>query len=531
MKPMTNSPLTPQEPSAAASPIAVEPAAARRALLVSDSEATTELEDRLAAAGLTVSRAAAREALRAVKELEPSLILLAFGGRESESGFVTLARRLRTDFSTLAVPVVFLFREDGRTLRSAAQHFGADDYFAQDAPAEEIRARLASLFWRVEAGRRAAPALAEQRDEIDNFIFLLDAVAADAKQGLTGTIALIEAAGSGASGSLLRKAHAFLKLNLRRADAVAFYGPTTLVAYLPGADASAARATLVRLREEFRATRPGSDLLAGLAAFPADGAEVEALVERGEVALAAARSASDIGRIQVYGADPAAGPAHAMTLETGQETRRGATGASAAELMMRETTAGVGQMSGAASEASPDTIVPSQTLREPSAGSQTERKATGGDATRAASQASREAMVETPTPEEFRPRRSTLRRLMLVISDAARMAQVNLLMRSASYEVRAAFDGNHALNLLRIDTPDVLLLDYDLHGMSGAEMLRRLRQQVGAGRLPPAVVLVAPGRDDARREVTEAGARAVVELPYDPVELLDTLSAADRGEE
>ena len=33
-----------------------------------------------------------------------------------------------------------------------------------------------------------------------------------------------------------------------------------------------------------------------------------------------------------------------------------------------------------------------------------------------------------------------LRRVMLVVSDAERMAQGNLLMRSAAYEVRAAFD-------------------------------------------------------------------------------------------
>jgi len=40
-----------------------------------------------------------------------------------------------------------------------------------------------------------------------------------------------------------------------------------------------------------------------------------------------------------------------------------------------------------------------------------------------------------------------LRRVMLVVSDGERMAQINLLMRSAAYEVRAAFDGQHALNL------------------------------------------------------------------------------------
>ena len=55
------------------------------------------------------------------------------------------------------------------------------------------------------------------------------------------------------------------------------------------------------------------------------------------------------------------------------------------------------------------------------------------------------------------------RRLLLTVSDAARMAQLNSLIRSAGYEARAAFDGQQALDLLRIERPDLLLLDYELH--------------------------------------------------------------------
>jgi two-component system chemotaxis response regulator CheY len=112
---------------------------------------------------------------------------------------------------------------------------------------------------------------------------------------------------------------------------------------------------------------------------------------------------------------------------------------------------------------------------------------------------------------------------MLVVSDAERMAQVNLLMRSAAYEVRAAFDGQHALNLLRIDRPDALVVDYELRDMDGAEMLGRLGKQSRAGHAPPALLLVPSGREGLRAGALAAGARGVVETPYDAVELLDTL--------
>ena len=112
---------------------------------------------------------------------------------------------------------------------------------------------------------------------------------------------------------------------------------------------------------------------------------------------------------------------------------------------------------------------------------------------------------------------------MLVVSDSVRMAQVNLLLRSEGFEVRAAFDGQHALNLLRIDNPDVLVVDYELQGMDGVEMLRRLAKQSRAGAAPPALLLVPAGRGDLRADALAAGARACVEVPYDAVELLDTL--------
>ena len=111
---------------------------------------------------------------------------------------------------------------------------------------------------------------------------------------------------------------------------------------------------------------------------------------------------------------------------------------------------------------------------------------------------------------------------MLIVSDASRMAQVNLLLRSAGYEARAAFDAHHALGLLRIDRPDLLVVDYELQGMDGVEMLRRLRRQSGRTP-PPAVVLLPAGREDLRGEALEAGARATVALPYDAVELLEAL--------
>ena len=460
---------------------------ARRALLVADEGADAEgLRARLAAAGFAATNAAPEEAAARAKELSPAVVLLAFGGREGESRLLSLARRLRAEPSSFALPVVLLFRDDSRALRSAAQHLGADDYFSQGATAEELRARLDALRWRAESGRRGAPAVADQRSEIDNFLFLLDAVGADARRGLTGSLALVEAEGSvrgvdGRDGEhtrgatrvrALTDAHGFLKLNLRRVDAVAFYGPATLLVYLPGADASTARATLSRLREEF-SDAAGGGLFAGVSSFPAHGSEVERLVEQAEAALGEARGENSAARVVVYGF------AETGATAVADAERR------AANVSRRSTTRGVPNESA---------IV-----------------------------ASNEPLSLTTAQPNVRGAGGRARHVMLVVSDAARMAQVNLLMRSAAYEVRAAFDGQHALNLLRIDRPDALVVDYALREMDGVEMLRRLAVQTRAGHAPPALLLLPAGREDLRAGALAAGARGVIDMPYDAVELLEAL--------
>jgi CheY-like chemotaxis protein len=115
------------------------------------------------------------------------------------------------------------------------------------------------------------------------------------------------------------------------------------------------------------------------------------------------------------------------------------------------------------------------------------------------------------------------RRVLLTVSDPARMAQINLLLRSAAYEVRAAFDGGQALDLLRIERADLLVLDYELKVLDGLSVLRRFHERHG-GRLPMPVALLLPAERDTERlreEARQCGATGFVRLPYEPADLLE----------
>jgi PleD family two-component response regulator len=508
----------------------------RRALIIGGASAAT-LRQQLAESGYETAAATTEVAALVIADFKPevALIVLERAPVAAENEGVALARHMRAEPATHALPLVLVYVEEERVMRSAALNVGVDDCFGIWTPHEQVLARLDALFWRIEAGRRATSMSGDQRLEIDNFIVLLDAVREDIRAGVSGTLALIYAIPSSAGNKgfdkqtrdrTLAEAHGFFKLNLRRIDAVGFYGPTTLLIYLPRLRSREATDALMKLRDEFLTARTESELAIGVASFPDESSEVETLIEKAEAAASHARAAAAAGRnlasqaqtqaekpvpptvaaqvIKPAPPPPAPSPKQADAyLSTHELVDKRATPA-VRESRVEETAATVVANAPAGNKAS--------TARE-------------ADVSRAAAEhaAARE--------RERRARGAIMpRRLLLTVSDAARMAQLNALIRSAGYEARTAFDGQQALDLLRIERPDLLLLDYELHGIDGLEMLRRLRKQTGGHLTLPVVMLLPPAQEIVRREALELGARGIVATPYDPAELLDSVRRAGSHE-
>ena len=519
------------------------PPTPRRVLVIAHSPAGELLPARLSGAGYEVRAARAGQADEAVAEFAPHVALVEAdahdGGRGGAEG-LEVAARLRAERATAALPLVLLFERADADLRAQAVRLGADDYFALATPPAEIAARLDALFWRAEAGRRtAALAALERRAEIDDFMQLLEGVRADAAEGSTGALALVaiapgapeetlNASGATAENYTLVAAHEFFRVNLRRVDAVAFYGPTLLLVYLPRKTGGAARADLARLSEEFRATRAagggGGSLDIGLASFPSDGVEIESLVEQAEAALRQTRppDARENAEETRENAEEAREVSSTVRRLAGKPAVSGDGGAHASH------SADASRPEAASERNARVDFSPSRAVRE-SKQSDMETSmmpAGAGGAGAAAGQGTlTQAAADAAARERERRTRGALmpRRLLLTISDPARMAQINLLLRSAGYEVRAAFDGSQAINLLRIERPDLLVIEDALYGIDGLEALRRLHRQHHE-RLPLPVVLLlsnTPERERVRAEARQLGARGFVAVPYDPEELLD----------
>lgn len=554
-------------------PPRTEPARHRRAIVIVNSSDPV-LPQQLAVSGYESYTATTETARIAIHEFAPDVAIMEIHhGAEKES--VALARQLRSESSTYALPLVFAWTRDERATRNAALNIGVDDYFALSLPFSDVLVRLDSLFWRIEAGRRTASMSGDQRLEIDNFMLMLDTMREDIEKGGRGTIAVINAAKSAADQQLskverdrvLSEAHGFLKLYLRRIDTVAFYGPTTLLAYLPRQTARDATEALSRLHGDFLKEHPQSNINIGLASFPEDSTDVESLIEKAENEAATASpvaTASQHEAPSVLREAPA--PLRVVELEEVKPSATVEPPVTTAPTPPRETKPVSRQdeeQRAVLAQAATIKRTPERVSKEPEAPE--EEKAATRQAPRFekartekfVSHVVREKRVDdalepviAPPPvrknsvqtngaeavraseaaarERERRSRGTImpRRLLLAVSDAARMAQLNSLIRSAGYEARAAFGGQQALDLLRIERPDLLLLDFELQGIDGLETLRRLRKQNG-GRLTLPVVLLLPEKfDTVRQEALALGTRGIVNMPYDPVDLLDTVRAA-----
>ena len=88
------------------------------------------------------------------------------------------------------------------------------------------------------------------------------------------------------------------------------------------------------------------------------------------------------------------------------------------------------------------------------------------------------------------------------------------LLSTAGYNCRVSQDGSEALRIIHTKPPALLLLDFDMPGLNGAEVLKRLRSdENGAVSQVPAIMLTAHGSEQSEVSCLQAGADDFVTKP------------------
>ena len=117
------------------------------------------------------------------------------------------------------------------------------------------------------------------------------------------------------------------------------------------------------------------------------------------------------------------------------------------------------------------------------------------------------------------------RPLILVVEDDEQVLGVFArVVEHGGYECVQAATGNAALERLKGRTPDAVILDYLLPGMSSAEIVAKLRLR---SPLVPIIVVTATTATD--EELTRLAPFAILRKPFSGDELLATIERAIKG--
>ena len=113
-------------------------------------------------------------------------------------------------------------------------------------------------------------------------------------------------------------------------------------------------------------------------------------------------------------------------------------------------------------------------------------------------------------------------KLLVIDDDSAVTDLLSLLLRSQGFEVFATNNSTDGLNMIREQSPDLVILDLMMPEMDGATVLRALRGLDGF-HTTPVVFLTAKSDPRHAQHLNALGASAILFKPFEPMTLANDL--------
>ena len=130
-----------------------------------------------------------------------------------------------------------------------------------------------------------------------------------------------------------------------------------------------------------------------------------------------------------------------------------------------------------------------------------------------------------PRPVDIAGVKPTMPARVLIVEDEEPLTMLlRYNLEAAGYVVDSAARGDEAELKLRESTPDLIVLDWMLPGLSGIELCRRLRSHSATAQLP-IIMLTARGEETDRVRGLATGADDYIVKPFSVPELLARVSA------
>jgi CheY-like chemotaxis protein len=110
----------------------------------------------------------------------------------------------------------------------------------------------------------------------------------------------------------------------------------------------------------------------------------------------------------------------------------------------------------------------------------------------------------------------------VVEDNPVNMRLVRLILRTNGYAIQEAVTGQDALDKLRANRPDLILLDMQLPGMDGFTLAAMLKSDAHTRAIPLVAVTAYAMKGDAER-IMAAGCDAYLCKPIDDTELVEVI--------
>jgi two-component system phosphate regulon response regulator PhoB len=117
---------------------------------------------------------------------------------------------------------------------------------------------------------------------------------------------------------------------------------------------------------------------------------------------------------------------------------------------------------------------------------------------------------------------------VLVVEDEDAIREMlTMVLEQAEFSVKSAADAQQAMALVGEKTPDLILLDWTLPGISGVEWARRLKKDQAYEEIP-IIILTARGEEEDKVRGLDVGADDYITKPFSPRELVARIRAVLR---
>jgi len=118
---------------------------------------------------------------------------------------------------------------------------------------------------------------------------------------------------------------------------------------------------------------------------------------------------------------------------------------------------------------------------------------------------------------------------VLIAEDEPHLVELlTFILEREGFAAAAVFDGEAAVDRLRAEPPDVMILDLMLPKLDGYEVLKTVRNDTRLSGLP-VLMLTAKGQDKDRKVAEDLGVDAFITKPFSNREVVDCITGLIRA--